>query len=264
MTYKFVSGETPGLLLQNSLPGNICHSYVYGVVIPYSSNLRHSRVSSEGSERLSFYSSFALNAAIEMYENHIFQKFILFSDATFGKKRKSTGTLMKEALLRTCSTRSIQESDIILFGSNSLNNTPAQIKELTGYLKKNNLSANQFLVIDWGFHNERICKYMEGFGTIMDTITVEEAHEYYNPKFQFRKLYQVLPKSFEKREKKLSLLANFDRCGFIPRFMKRLTGSVVTDIRKVRVSNKPFSKEERTHLAFDNISGKKKLYRLER
>ena len=266
MRYQHIPDEKPKVPICSTLSEDMRHTYVYGVVIPYSSNLRDSNMSLKGTERLSFYSAFALNAAIEMYNNRVFQKFVLFSDATFGKERKSTGALMKEALLRARTTRRIQESDIILFEANHLNNTPAQVKELRKYQLRNNLPSESFLVINWSFHNERICRYMKGFGITTDTVTVEKAHKYYNSKFQAQRLYQVLPKAFENREKKLSLLARFDRRGLIPQFLKRLTGPVVTDIQKNRHSGEFYLALEgtRIHLIFDNLSGKEKLRRLEK
>lgn len=262
MSYEFTQREKLGRLLQFSSFETIRHPYVYGVVIPYSSNLKNLNVFSSGVERLSFYSSFALNAAIEMYENNIFQRFILFSDATFGRKRKSTGMLMKEALLRARTTQKIQESDIILLEANHLNNTPSQVKELEKYLEINNLPHEQYIVLCWRFHEDRICKYMRGFGITLDIVSVEEAHEYFNPNFHSQELYQILPAAFESRENKLSLLANFDKRGFIPRALKRLTGPVVTDIQKVPDSYKNPSLMGKGHLVFDNLPGEKKLQQL--
>lgn len=263
MLHQYPTVETSKILLHSSLSEDALYPYVYGVVIPYSSNLREPLELSKGEERLSFYSAFALNAAIEMYRHKIFQKFVLFSDATFGKVRKSTGLLMKEALLRTRTTPQIQESDILLFEANHLNNTPVQIKELRKYQLRNNLPDEQFLILNWSFHEERICWYMKGFGLAANTIKVEEAHKYYNHRFQSDKLYHVLPKAFEEREKKLGLLAQFDRRGLIPQFLKLFTGPVVTDIQKIRDANTSSSNEEKVNLVFENLSGIKKLCRME-
>lgn len=259
MLYKSTPKETTEISLHSSSPENLSHPYEYGVVIPYSSNLRENDGMARGKERLSFYSSFALNAALEMYNDRRFHKFVLFSDATFGEKRKSTGMLMKEALLRSHTTQHIEESDIVLFDAIHLNNTPAQIKELAEYLLNNNLETEQFLFIDWRFHDERVRRYMQGFGIVSYTVSVEDSHKYYNPRFQFEKLQQILPKDFEERERKLRLLAHFDRRGFIPRLLKMLTGPIVTDIRKIRYSNAFSSDRGKVHLVFENLSGKDKL-----
>lgn len=48
----------------------------------------------------SFYTAFVTNAALEAYKHKDFGKFILFADDTFEGKKKSTGQLMKEALLK--------------------------------------------------------------------------------------------------------------------------------------------------------------------
>lgn len=151
-----------------------------------------------------------------------------------------------------------------LLEANYLNNTPAQIKELTKYLLRNNLRAEVFVLINWGFHDERIRKYMQGFGIKVDTVTVEEAHKYYRPGFQSEKLQQVLPKAFEEREKKLRLLAHLDRRGLIPRLLKRFTGSEVTDIQKIQYPDEFFLDRREVPLVFENLSGREKLCRLEK
>jgi hypothetical protein len=242
-----------------SLPETLRHPHTFGVVIPYSSNLKDRGVTSQGEERLSFYSAFALNAAIEMYEDTRIDKFVLLSDAIFGKERKSTGLLMKEALLRANTRRRIQETGIVLFDALHLNSTPAQIKVLAYYQRQNNLQAEPFLLIVWGFHDKRIQSYMRGFGLKADTIIVEEAHKYYHQKFQLEKLQRVLPKEFEEREEKLRHLAHIDKRGFIPRFFKLFTGPVVTDIKKVHLSDGASPSESLSNLVFENPSGKKKL-----
>lgn len=264
MLQKFAPRKKREVPLQLSPLENLHHQYIYGVVIPYSSNLRDPKSFSTGIERLSFYSAFALNASIEMYNNNVFQKFILLSDATFGEERKSTGLLMKEALLRAPTVRRIREEDIILLGANHLNNTAAQIKELTTYLFQNELPFEQFLVLCWQFHKNRICKHMKGFDIKLDIVSVEEAHEYYNSNFHAQELYRILPEVFEKREKTLRRLADFDKRGFIPRLFKRFTGPVVTDIQKLQSSYKISLAGKKVHLGFDNLSGKKKLKQLKK
>jgi hypothetical protein len=242
---------------QPTPPEILRRPHTYGVVIPYSSNLQEHGDTSK--ERLSFYSAFALNAAIEMYEDRRFAKFVLLSDATFGEEKKSTGLLMKEALLRpsptpTLTRRPIRETDIVLLDALHLNNTPAQIKALAEYQQQNGLQSELFLLIDWGFHDERIRSYMQEFGLNADTITVEEAHRYHNPSFQLEELQRILPEEFEEREKKLRLLARYDKRGFTSRLLKMMSGPVVTDIKKVSGSDR---------LGFDNTSGKEKLRQLE-
>lgn len=235
------------------------HQHTYGVVIPYSSNLRKFGETVTGEARLSFYSSFALNVALELYEDGKFDKFVLVSDATFGGEKKSTGLLMKEALLRARTVRPIYEASITLLDGVSLNNTPAQIKALTAYQRKNSFQCKPFLLIDWRFHDERIRHYMRGFGLNADTISVETAHQYYNPKFQLEKLQKVLPKAFDRREKKLRMLARIDKRGFIPRFLKRLTGPVVTDIKKISGADKTSPQGKAFHLELETTTGKAKL-----
>ncbi len=266
MLYHYIPERTPEIPLKSSTPEVFHHSHTFGVVIPYSSNLKERNESTKGEERLSFYSAFALNTAIEMYEDRKFQKFVLLSDATFGEARKSTGHLMKDALLRLNLTRPIQETDIILLDAVHLNNTPAQLKELAKYQRNNNLQNEPFLLIDWEFHDKRIHFYIQGFGLKADTINVEEAHKYYNPKFHLAKLQRVLPQDFEEREEKLRLLARFDKHGFIPRLLKMLTGPVVTDIKKIQdsASNGVSLNGANVHLVFENISGKEKLRLLEK
>lgn len=109
---------------QPPLPEVLRNKHTYGVVIPYSSNLREQEKSAgvdfegktaKGDARLSFYSAAALNTALEMYRDGKFDKIILLSDATFGEERKSTGLLMKEALLRLGSEEreNIQSLDLL-------------------------------------------------------------------------------------------------------------------------------------------------------
>ena len=122
---------------QPPLPEVLPNKHTYGVVIPYSSNLREQEKSAgvdfegktaKGDARLSFYSAAALNTALEMYRDGKFDKIILLSDATFGEERKSTGLLMKEALLRLGSEerekhpkfRPLEEANIILLDADSI------------------------------------------------------------------------------------------------------------------------------------------------
>ena len=80
------------------------------------------------------------------------------------------------------------------------------------------------LLIDWAFHDKRIHSYMEGFDLKADTVTVEDAHKYYNPSFKLEELQKFCLQHL-KKEKGNPMLARFvDNRGYIPRFLKLFTG----------------------------------------
>ena len=177
------------------------------------------------------------------------KKLILCGETTFGEERSTTSELMKDALLRL----GVPESDIIILNKPKLDNTAVQIKAVAEYQRENSLEDQQFLVIDWGFHDERIKNHIRGFGLNAETVQAEDVHKYFEPDFNLERLEEVLPEEFEKREKKVRRISRFDKRGLIPRLLLIMgRGASVTDIRKVK-------SEKGTHLELEDTTGKRKL-----
>lgn len=204
-------------------PEVICKPHEYAVVMPYSSNLKR-----DGSLyiRLSFYSAFITNVALEAYKRGDVKKLIIFDERTFGQF-DPTGDLMRSAFSR----RGVEFGDIVHLRVGNMNNTAYQIKELATFQKDEGLRGENFLVIAWAFHKKRIESHVRGFGVNGETVSCEELHKYYNPWFDLEKLRVLLPKDFENGERWLRSLSRVDKRGYILRLLTNFRGARVTDIR---------------------------------
>jgi len=148
------------------LPPVLHNPHDYIVIMPYSANLKthepsntnpNAKVVPAGQPRLSFFSSFAVNAALEMYEDQNLPhdetqpgqkpKFILCGEATFGDGHQTTNDLMREALER----HGVPASDIIGMQADHLENTAYQIEAVAKWQRDQNLQDDKFLVLDWQF-----------------------------------------------------------------------------------------------------------------
>lgn len=219
----------------------------YAVLMPYSQNLRE-RVTTI-TQRLSFYSAFATNAVAELYKAEQVKKIILCGETTFGQDMKTTSDLQKEALVRM----GIPDEDIIVLTEPNLDNTAVQIRAVARFQKRNKLTNNKFLVVDWGFHDQRVNNHIKGFRLNAETIVAEDVHKLIRPKFNQRRLVEVLPAEFEEREKTVRKISKLDRVGLIPRVILKARGASVTDIQKSRDENGNLS------VTLENTTGKRKL-----
>lgn len=231
------------------LPEVLNRPHTYGVVTPYAQNLKEIG-DRAGENRLTFFSAFDLNASFELYKAGHVKKLILCGETTFGEERSTTSELMKDALLRL----GVPEEDIIVLDNPKLDNTAVQIKAVAEYQKENGLSDQQFLVIDWRFHDERIKNHIKGFGLNAETVQSEDLHKYFEPDFDLERLEEVLPKEFEERETKVRKISRFDKRGLIPRLLLIMgRGGSVTDIKRVKDDT------GNSHLELEDTTGKKKL-----
>lgn len=232
----------------------------YTVLMPYSQN-----IGTNGEQRLTTFSAFVLNAAVELYSNGGTQKLILCGEATFGRKHKTTSDLQREALMRM----GVKAEDIVEMSGN-LDNTPFQIEAIAKYQKDNNLSQIPFLLLDWPFHEVRINNYKDGYNLNAETISAEAVHKHFRPKFDRKSLYEALPMvDFEQREKGLGSLfarqlSRFDRKGRIHKGITKIRGGSVTDIRKDDNDTYVYSRTGRIKpkQKLINVSGSQRLNEL--
>ncbi len=244
-----MANETGQEIQTPHLPEALKHPHTYGVVMPYAQNLKELG-DQAGENRLTFYSAFNLNSSYELYKAGHVKKLILCGETTFGEERSTTSDLMKEALLRL----GVPEEDIIVLNKPKLDNSAVQIKAVADYQKENGLGDQQFLVIDWRFHDERIKNHIKGFGLNAETVQAEDVHKYLEPGFNLKRLEEILPEEFEEREEKVRKISRFDKRGLIPRLLLIMgRGGSVTDIKKVK------DEEGSTHLGLEDTTGKKKL-----
>jgi len=230
--------------LERILPGH----YKYLVVDPYAVNLiddpRGGRI---GQARLSFYSAFVINAVGELHREGKTGRIVLFSDASFGSKAKSTGELMREALKR----QGIPKEQIILFPELNLDNTPAQVKTLARFLQEEGVDPREVAYIGWDYHLPRIQNHLAGYHLSgIQTVSAAGVHKALHEQFDVAKLNAVLPwAGIEGMESLRRTISRFDKTGFIPmRAKKFVGGSHVID--NERINGK---------LKFVNVSGKKRF-----
>lgn len=233
-------------LINSIVPEALKTHHAYGVVMPYSSTL-----DSSGNPKLSFYSAFALHTLSHLYKKGYIEHVILCGEATFGKKIKTTSDLMRERLLRL----GVTEDDILIISAQktNLDNTPLQIKALSNFQRENRLQNEQFLVVAWEFHEERVKNHIKGFGLNAITVSAEKVHKYFIPAFNLASLKEILPEEFEEREKWLRFLSRLDKTGLVPRLLSLVRGASVTDITKIRDGSGNLS------LRLENTTGRRKM-----
>jgi len=201
------------------------HHYKYLVVDPYAVNLidQGPRI---GSSRLSFYSSFIVNAAREIYDSEIADKILLFSDASFGNKAQSTGELMEEYLIK----RSVNPINILTLSDPNLNNSVSQIQRLQKVLLMENVRADEILYLTWDYHSKRVKNHLLGYQLKGVTIvSAVDTHRYFEPKFNRQKMDEVLPyEEIEKIEGSKRLISRIDKKGHIPLSLKTVLGGPFT------------------------------------
>jgi hypothetical protein len=142
----------------------------------------------------------------------------------------------------------------------NMNNTAQQIREVARLQRSEERSKGKnikYLVVTWGFHEDRVRSHMEGYGLKGQLITVEEILRYFklSPNFNLDTLLKALPmSSFEDRERLPRLIARYDKLGIVPILMTWIRGASVTDIEHTKDNG----------VQFLDTTGKKRLQSIRR
>lgn len=246
----------PEIVQAPQLPEVLGKRYEYLVIDPYALNLK-GEGPNRGDARLSFYSAFIVNVAREIYRRGKIWNIVLFSDASFGEKRLSTGKLMQEFLVGA----GIKRNRIILFGNPELNQTSTQVELLSKLMQDDDNSDGEVLYLSWDYHRERIANHAKGFGVNAKVVSAEEVLKHLRPEFDLDELRAVLPLAkIEKMEKTRRAISRYDTKGIIPRILKPIMGgSYMLDNRKGGKARVGF----RRPLEFVYKQGKKRLEEFE-
>lgn len=216
----------------------LARHYKYLVVDPYAENIVDNGPK-RGVVRQSFYSAFMTNAAHEIVVAGNADNVVLFSDASFaatpdigGQPFKSTGELMKEALMRQGSLPAIPEEQITLFNDPELNSTPAQVRQLELYLREKGVKPSEILYLAFPYHQERITNHLIGYGLEgVRVVSAVDTHAMLHPQFDTEELDEILPhREIHKMENMRRRLSRYDKKGRIPLALKsHLGGAHVLD-----------------------------------
>ncbi len=226
--------EKVPLARTNAIEAILNKHYMYLVVDPYAVNLID-KGKRKGQARLSFYSAFIVNAADELYKAGVVDKIVLFSDASFGNRKASTGKLMKDALTkRGKGLPDISEVDIIYFSDPKLNNTAAQVRALSKTFRK----QDSILYLTWNYHKERVQNHLEGYGLNNTTaLRADDVHKHFMPSFDKEKLDSLLPhEEIEEMESGRRKLSKVDKKGRIPLAVRMFRNDAFT-LDNVRLSD---------------------------
>lgn len=199
--------------------------YRYLVVDPYAVNLIDNGPR-KGDSRLSFYSSFIVNTARELLDANTADRAILFSDASLGEERQSTGELMENYLM----DRDVNPLRIVTLNDPNLSSTASQVKRLRKVLMMEGVSSDQVLYLAWDYHMQRLKNHLKGHGLkntqIVSTLDV---HEHFEPNFDRQRLEELLPNDeIEQMEKRRRQISYIDRKGAIPRLLQPVLGGAHT------------------------------------
>ncbi|MEK9176487.1 MAG: hypothetical protein AAB520_03525, partial [Patescibacteria group bacterium] len=116
--------------------------------------------------------------------------------------------------------------------------------------------GEEVLYLGWDYHRERVQAHAKGFGVNVRYGVAEQIHKFYEPKFKYDKLMELLPmEQIEQMEEKRRKLARKEWRGVVPAMVQALP--VVGGPRML--DNK---RNKEGKLEFDYRQGKKRLKEL--
>lgn len=258
---------------ENPRPDVLKMHYKVLVIDPYAVNIKDIGPNS-GDVRLSFYSAFVNHVAREIIEDGLADEVIVFDDASFGSKHKSTGDLTVDYLTRDRFKKGpgrpdgsngsngyigpiIDRGKVTLYKGDNMARTPTQVEKVAKHLKDRGRAGEEVLYLGWDYHRERVGEHARGFGLNLQYVAAEQIHKFYEPKFKYDKLMELLPMSqIEQMEGDRRKWARRDRRGIVPAVIQSLP-----IIGGPRMLDNKRNKDGK--LEFDYRQGKKRLKELE-